>query len=168
MFGSAACAEGYNRIVMSFIFEVSVLQVNVAWFMLLIINLPFKCTWFFFIKLSCILKSMYFTFMLHDSRFWLCNLLLKYEWFLSHTPYTMVFKFENVGENWIQACTSMSLDISHWMHNNLLFKVTFNHIAFQCNNTTDDKSCVKWTPVDLSIRFPPSIEFGLLCWWDKY
>lgn len=42
----------------------------------------------------------------------------------------MVVKFENVGENWIQACTSISLDISHWMHNNLLFKVTFNHIAF--------------------------------------
>ena len=47
MFGSAACAEGYNRIVVSFIFEVSVLQVNVAWFMLLFINLPFKCMWFF-------------------------------------------------------------------------------------------------------------------------
>lgn len=53
----------------------------------------------------------------------------------------MVLKFENVGENWIQACTSISLDISHWMHNNLLFKVTFNHIAFQHNNTTDEILC---------------------------
>ena len=136
-----------------------------CWLLIYHLSVP---DFLFFKKFSRILKSMYFTFMLHDSRFWLCYLLLKYEWFLSNTPYTMVFKFENVGENWIQACTSISLDISHWMHNNLLFKVTFNHIAFQHNNTTDDKSCVNWTPVDLSIRFPPSIEFGLLCWWDKY